>query len=176
MEPSVKIEGLESALKAMQAAFPANAKKQKQILNAAMRSSANKAMVPTAKQFALAGDGSGALSESLGIRNMSTRTLRATGNVAGVQVVPVRANRKAMQMYIQHYYIARGRTPDANMITSGIRHGHLVEFGSVNNTPQPFLWPAAASGKGAYIRNFAGEMKKKTESAVRRAARKRTKK
>lgn len=158
-------------MKAMLAAFPSDPKKQKQILNGAMRSSAAKAMLPTAKQMAFRGDSSGALSESLGIRNMNARALRKNGTQAGVQVLPVRANRKAMMMYIQHYYTSRGRTPKAGMILSGIRHGHLVEFGSVNNGAYPFLWPAATTGKGAYIRNFAGEMQKKTESAVKRARR-----
>lgn len=156
-------------MKAMQAAFPADPKKQKQILNGAMRASANKAMVPIAKQRALQGDGSGALSESIAVRNMNARTLRKVGSAAGVQVTPVRSNRKAMMMYITHYYTSRGRVPHADMINSGIRHGHLVEFGSVNNGAQPFLWPAAAAGKGAYIRGFSAEMQKKTEAAVRRA-------
>jgi hypothetical protein len=167
----VKIDGLEEAMRAMKAAFPADPKKQRQILNGAMSGSARKSMVPIAKQLALAGDGSGALSEAIAVRNMNARTLRKVRSVAGVQITPVRANRKAMMMYIAHYYTSRGRVPHANMINSGIRHGHLVEFGSVHNQPQPFLLPAASAGKGAYVRGFSAEMSKKTEAAVRRAAR-----
>jgi hypothetical protein len=172
VEGTAKIEGLEAAMKAMQAAFPAEPKKQRQILNGAMGASARKSMVPIAKQLALAGDGSGALSEAIAVRNMSARTLRKVRSSAGVQITPVRANRKAMMMYIAYYYTSRGRVPHADMINSGIRHGHLVEFGSVHNQPQPFLYPAATAGKGSYIRGFSAEMTKKTEAAVRRAARK----
>ena len=173
MEAGARVEGLDAALKAMQAAFPRDAKKQKQILNSSMRASANKAILPAAKRNALQGDGSGALSEALGIRNTKARKLRQSGVPAGVEIVPVRANMKAMALYIAHYYTAQGRTPPAGILSSGIRHGHLVEFGSVNNSAQPFLWPAASSGHGAYVRGFAAEMQKKTEAAVRREARKR---
>jgi len=173
VQATAEMQGLQSALKAMRAAFPKDAKKQKQILNGAMRASANKSILPTAKLLAKQGDGSGALSEALGIRNMNARTLRKNGVPAGIQVVPVRANMKAMALYVAHYYTSRGKTPPPGILTSGIRHGHLVEFGSAHNTASPFLWPAASAGKPSYIRGFAGEMKNKTESAVRRARKKR---
>lgn len=175
MEASVKIEGLEDAMKAMMAAFPSDPRTQVRILNSAMRTAARPTILPAAKALAMQGDGSGALSEAMGVRSQSAAKRRARGVAGGVEVVPVRSNRKAMMMYIQHYYVARGRTPPAGILTSGIRHGHLVEFGSVNNSARPFLWPAATSNRGAYQSQFAASMKRVTEAAVRREASKRGK-
>jgi len=182
MEPSVKIEGLDEAMKAMLAAFPADPKKQRQLVNGAMRASAARTILPVAKSMSLAGDGSGALSEALGIRNQSRKKLAMKQGAAGVEVVPVRSNRKAMMMYIAHYYTGRGINPPAEMITSGIRHGHLVEFGtgprerSGPMPARPFLWPAGSSQAAPYKSRFAGDMKKKIEAAVKREAKKRAKK
>jgi hypothetical protein len=175
MDVGVRVVGLEDALKAMSEAFPSNPREQRRILNGAMGASARRNILPEAKGMALAGDGSGALSESLGVRGMSQRKIRQKQSVAGVEVVPVRSNRKALAMYIAHYYTAQGRTPPASMVVSGIRHGHLVEFGSVNNAASPFLWPAAAHGKPGYVNDVAADLKKKTEAAVRRAAKRRKK-
>lgn len=160
-------------MKAMLAAFPKDERRQRGILNASMRSASKDTILADAKQRALRGDGSGALSESLGIRATSKRKLKMRMAVAGVEIVPVRTNMKAMALYIQHYYTAQGRTAPAKMLTSGIRHGHLVEFGSVNNPAYPFLWPAAQAGQSAYTNRFAADLTKKTEAAVKREAAKR---
>lgn len=169
MQGNVDIKGLDGALKAMQAAFPKDPKKQRGVLNTAMRTAARKNIVPTAKELAKRGDGSGALSESIAVRNQSKKRLAAKGMVAGVEVVPVRFNRKAIALYVQHYYIDKGITPPANIVTSGIRHGHLVEFGSVNNTPRPFLLPAGRAGQTGYINAVGGELEKAIERRVKRA-------
>ena len=173
VDVSVKIKGLEDAMKAMLAAFPSDERRQRGILNASMKTAATNTILTDAKQRAKIGDGSGALSESLGIRATSKRKLKARRVVAGVEVVPVRTNMKAMAMYIQHYYTSRGRTAPAKMLTSGVRHGHLVEFGSVNNPARPFLYPAAESQRSAYVGRFAADLSEKTEAAVRREAKKR---
>jgi hypothetical protein len=172
MDGMVKIQGLESALEAMAAAFPADPKQQVAILNSALRGAANRTIVPEAKTLARAGDGSGALSEAIGVRNTPRKQLRSKGAPAGVQVTPVRSNRKAMALYIQHYYTSRGRNFPAKRLNSGIRHGHLVEFGSVNNQPaRPFLYPAGKNKQKEYLNTFADMMRKRTEAAVKRQAR-----
>jgi hypothetical protein len=170
LEASAQVQGLEQAMKAMLAAFPKDERRQRGILNASMRSASKDTILADAKQRALRGDGSGALSESLGIRATSKRKLKTRMAVAGVEIVPVRTNMKAMALYIQHYYTAQGRTAPAKMLTSGIRHGHLLEFGSVNNPAYPFLWPAAQSEYSAYTNRFAADLTKKTEAAVKREA------
>lgn len=167
-----KIEGLEEAMKAMLAAFPKDEKRQRGILNASLREAAKGTILSDAKRRAARGDSSGALSEALNIRATSKRALRTRRVVAGVEIVPVRGNMKAMAMYIQHYYTQRGKTADMKMMTSGIRHGHLVEFGTVKTSAQPFLWPAAQTQTAPFISRFANDLSKKTEAAVRREAKK----
>ena len=175
MQFKAKIVGLEDAMAAMQAAFPKNPAQQKRLLNSGMRRAARNTILPSAKRRALRPDSSGALSESLGIRTQRVGKTRAKGVAAGIEITPVRANLKAMAMYINFYYTMRGKIAPAKMITSGIRHGHLVEFGSKNNAAHPFLWPAAQSRKRSYVNRFAKDLKRTIALAVRRRARKRLK-
>jgi len=179
MKMSAKMDGLEGAMKALEAAFPYDYKIQSQMINGAMGGAARKSILPIAKQMAKTGDGSGSLSEAMGVRAQKAR--RRKGKAGGMQVLPVRFNKKAIAMYIQHYYTSRGKNPPANILSSGIRHGHLVEFGTVAGkkhaatAAKPFLWPAAAAGKTKYISLFAKELKKRIESRVKREAKKRAK-
>jgi len=178
VEGEVRIKGLDDALRAMRAAFPENAEQQRRLLNQAMSAAAKRTMVPMAKQLAMVGDGSGALAESIGMRAVSKSAARRSGVAARVEMVPVRNNRKAMAMYIAHYYTARGKSVPSKMVTSGIRHGHLVEFGHAARSggfvpARPFLWPAARAQSSVYTQNFAALLEKKTQAAVRREARKR---
>jgi len=173
---SIKIEGLEQAMKALRAAFPDDAKTQYRVLNSTISAAARPTMLKTAKQLALQGDESGALSESLGLRYQSKSKIRAKRLAGGVEIVPVRHNKKAMALYIQHYYNAKGIAAPMKTITSGIRHGHLIEFGTKHHAARPFLWPAVRAQWGAFNARFASDLKKKIEQAVRRAARKRGKK
>lgn len=172
MEGTARIEGLEAAMKAMGAAFPKNPEQQRRILNQSISFAARKSIIPRAKQLALKGDGSGALSESIAPRAVSRARALRRGKTASVQVTPVRGNRKAIAMYIAHY-----RRNSAAQVVSGIRHGHLVEFGHRTRSggfvsAKPFLWPAAVAGMSGYRKNFAASIKRKTELAVRRARRK----
>lgn len=169
MEISVDLKGVDEAIDAMMAAFPKDPAKQRTLVNGAMRVSARKNMLPKAKQLALMGDGSGALSEALAIRSQAKRKIKSKGAAAGVEIVPVRHNRKALAMYINHYYTSKGKNAPASIVSSGIRHGHLVEFGSVNNNARPFLWPAAQAGQASYIASVGKELEKATERAVNRA-------
>ena len=49
-------------------------------------------------------------------------------------------------------------------------HAHLVEFGSVNNQPQPYLRPAWDSAKGALLDNFKEDLWSEMEKAVGKLA------
>jgi hypothetical protein len=172
MDVKVKINGLDDALAAMRAAFPKDPKQQKRLLNASMKAAARDTILPIAKVNALQGDGSGALSESLAMRTQTRRETLESGAAAGVKLVSARRSNKAIAMYINHYYVRYGFEVPDSIFRLGIRHGHLVEFGTKKISAMPFLWPAAQSGFGAYISKFAGIMKKKVESAVKRRARK----
>ena len=169
MEASARLTGLSEAMLALSMAFPNDQNKRKQLLNSAIGGAARKTILPVAKQLALSGDGSGALSASLGVRAMNARK-RASRRVAGgMELVPIRFKNDAIYDYMHHYYTSKGRTPPADILASGIRHGHLVEFGSVHNAAKPFLWPAAQAQAHAYTIQFAKVLEKRIESAVERA-------
>lgn len=170
LNASAKIEGLEDAMKAMMAAFPADPKQQQKILHRSMGSAARKEILPTSKQLATVGDASGALTESLAVRALPAKERRMRNIAAGMIVVPVRSNRKALARYISHYYTNQGLTPPASLLVRGIMHGHLVEFGSKNNAARSFLWAAASQKQGSFVSTFARELKRITEAAVKKAA------
>lgn len=157
-------------MRAIAAAFPKDPRQARKILNQAMSGAAKEAIIPTAKQLARAGDSSGALSDSIAPRAVSLARSLAQGKGAIVHVTPLRGDRAAMAKYISFYYTGRGKTAPAKMITSGIRHGHLVEFGTVKTGARPFLWPAAEQGRSAYVKAFAKFVEKKIAAAVRRKA------
>lgn len=176
VQVNVRLTGLSDAILALGMAFPNDPKKKQRILHSAMGTAARRTILPMAQQLAKIGDGSGALSSSLGVRVMSKRK-RASRRVAGgMELVPVRFKYDAIYDYIEHYYTSKGKTPPADIIASGIRHGHLVEFGSVHNTAKPFLWPAGQAQARAYTIQFAKILKKRIAANVKRAAKKRAKK
>ncbi len=174
----VRIKGLDAAMAAMRAAFPKNPEQQRRLLNQTMSGAARKSIIPVAKQLARQGDGSGALSEAIAPRAVRRSKANAAGATARVDITPVRSNRKAMAMYINHYYTRLGKIAPAKVLTRGIHYGHWVEFGRRHQgvSGRPFLWPAAVSERGKYISVFAKILKKKVEAAVRRKAKKRLKK
>jgi len=55
----------------------------------------------------------------------------------------------------------------------GGRHGHLVEFGTVNHGPQPFMRPAWDSQKTDVFDDIKKELWAEISKAAKRAARKR---
>lgn len=178
-----ELRGLDDAMRALQAAFPDNPKRQQQLVHGAMGGSARKSMLPIAKQLAKRGDSSGALSESLAVRVQPKR--KRHGKAGGMEITPVRHNKKAIALYIEHYFTSQGKTAPLGIVASGIRHGHLVEFGHNlkrngrvigHVSAQPYLWPAGLAGSADYRNLFAGELKKRIESAVKRAARKKVSK
>ena len=171
---NARFEGLEEAMQAVEAAFPKNPEMARKLLNQSMSGAAKGSIIPIAKQLALQGDGSGALSEAIAPRAVSRAQAMRRGRAAIVEVTPVRSNRSAMARYIAFHYTAKGRKPKAKMITSGIRHGHLVEFGvpSRGIPAAPFMFPAAQQGFSQYQNLFSVSLKKKIAAAVRKAAKK----
>ena len=172
---TVVVVGVEEAMKALQAAFPHEPRVQRKVLNQTMSAASRKTMVPMAKGLALKGDSSGALSESITMRNASAATIRKRKAAGAVEMVPIRYHRKALAMYIQHYFTDKGLNAPATFLANGMRYGHLVEFGSVHSEKSPFLWPAAEAQRGSYQREFAKLMEVQIERAVKSAARKQAK-
>jgi len=172
VEVEVRIDGLKEAFDAVRAAFPDDPKKQRSILNRSLSGAARKAVVPMAKQLALQGDESGALSDSITVRARSYSNARKRGAVASVVVTPLRMDAAAMATYVNYYYTSKGIAPPAGLISGGIRHGHLIEFGTVRHAARPFLYPALKSGFRMFLSEFTRSMKKKTEATIERAAKK----
>lgn len=162
------MQGLEAALKTLGEAYPADPKRQRGLIGTGMRVAARKTILPIAKQLAQQGDGSGSLSEALTVRQQSNKRLKEKGVPVGVEVVPFRFNRKAIALYIQHYYTNQGRQAPAGIVASGIRHGHLVEFGSANNNARPYLAPAADQGVSNFTNTVAKEIGTAVEKRVER--------
>ena len=170
----VKVEGLQDVLKAVENIFPKDDTAARAILNQGMGASMRKHMLPMAKQLAASTNKSGALAESLAVRAIQKRHLNdlpATAN-ACVRLTPVMANRKAAALYINYYYLSKGKIPPDSIWTSGIRHGHLVEFGSVNNTPKPYILPSVRAGRAKFEKDWANFMWKKTKARVKRFVKK----
>lgn len=169
MEMRGEIKGLEAALKNLEEAFPKQAEEQRRLLNRAMAGSARKSMLPLAKSLALVGDGSGALSESLALRATSKGAAMRKGAAASMQITPVRDNKKAIAKYIAFY--KKNSNMGTKELLSGIRHGHLIEFGTARTAAYPYLYPAMAQGKSAYISIFAGILENRIAAKVRSNAR-----
>jgi len=167
---TARVSGLEDAMKAMQAAFPNEPRKQQQILHRSIGSAARKEILPTSKQLAQIGDASGALSQALAVRALPAKQRRKRNTAASMVITPVRSDRKALSRYINHYYTQNGINPPASLFVRGIMHGHLIEFGSVNNPAKSFLWAAGQSNFNNYVDRFGTELRRITEQAVKKAA------
>ncbi len=163
-----KAVGLKQLMDNMARVLP-DPKKQRSMINRSLSYVARREILPQAQQRARAAERSGALAESISVRARSALISRARGRVAMVEVGVNRMDPKAAAIYANHY----GRT---TVITSGIRHGHLVEFGfqPPGNAPyvagQPWLGPATIVNSNTYARHFAGSLKKKLEAHIRRNA------
>ena len=173
MEVTAKIHGLEDAMKAMRESFPSDRAKQRSILNTAMRKSAVETIVAEVKHRAKINHpgSSGALSESIGVRAKSLRRIKTSRSVAGVEIGSIRYNDKAMAMYVNHYYIRKGKAPPKGIFLSGIRHAHLVEFGTYRTNPKSFLWDGAKPQLSPFMARLAADMKRTIERRVNRMSR-----
>ena len=56
--------------------------------------------------------------------------------------------------------------------TGQLPHAHLVEFGSVNNTPQPYLRPAWDAGQQKVLDDIRAFLAEEVDKAAKRAAKK----
>ena len=168
-----KVLGLQEVMKNIQAAFPKDPNQQRKLIQQGMRASLKNTVLAGVKKRALALGGSGALSESMGLRAIRKARLKTSRAVAGVQIVSVRNNMKAVALYANHYYAAKGKAVPMRLIASGIRHAHLVEFGHETRgggfvAARSFLWPSVQEGRAAYMRGVGTHINRKMESAIKR--------
>jgi len=190
MDADFKITGGPEVARALRAAWPNNPKRQRQVLNQAIKAAAKPTIVARAKIMALRSGSSGSLSTAMNSRVMSKKFARKQGATAGVWVGPVRKSPAAIAKYINFYWIGRGKKINPSIFSYGLRHAHLVEWGHdivvggakgkggkvVGRAPaRPFMRPALHGGASSYKRRLVPILKKKIEGAVRREARKRAK-
>lgn len=144
----VDVKGFDEAAKTIQKTFPRTAR-QRSVLQGAMRDAGRPTVLVDAAIRASALGGSGSLAQALTFRNRSIKSVRAAGAFGGVELVVKRHMQRAIKAYEAFY----GRK-----VTDGIRHGHLVEFGTRRTAAKPFLWPAAVSNTRRYVDRLSKEI------------------
>ena len=176
MDMTLKMTGLEEAMNTIRNAFPNNLEVQRKVLGQTMSRAAGRTIIPEAKRLALSTDGSGVLSETIKPRMVSKSKALAAGVASRVHITPVRDSRPGIQKYIDHYYTSRGKAAPTTIVTSGIRHGHLIEFGFKHRSGKvfggrPFLGPALQHEGRQFVRVFANKIEHVIKLNVRRLRR-----
>ena len=120
MKVDVKTEGLAHLVETLQLL---STQGQRQAMAGALRQAA-RPMVRQAKSAYRSLGGSGALAQSVAAWQRRKGLLRGE-TFASIEVGPKRSNRAAVAKYYA-FYRKKARTKG---LVSGIRHGHLVEFG-----------------------------------------------
>ncbi len=169
---SVKVLGLREVTKTLTKKLPPKARGK--VVARAMRIAA-RAMVRTAKSAASRGK-SGSLTASTSIWQDKKRSKGDRGTFVRLHLGPRRSNKAAILKYWTFY---TGRTARPEDIASGIRHGHLVEFGvpSKGIPARPFLRPAFDRHGREFIKSFgkimALEINKEATKQARKQSRRR---
>ena len=72
--------------------------------------------------------------------------------------------------HIRMYPAKRGRSRAVAWVGSTSPHAHLLEFGTVNMKPRPFMGPAARQAKAQNYRNIKAAAKRGVQAAARKAS------
>ena len=162
---TIKVDGLEELEEALKQFTD---KMQNKLITSALRAAA-KPVVKDAKRRAhqTSAPSSGALAESIGLKVRKSH--RRGGNITGLWVAPIRNQRKALLQYLSYY----GIPLSGKNANSGIRHGHLVEFGHQKPfggsvEPRAFLRPALEQNKGVVISIFKTTLRKRIDALVKK--------
>lgn len=129
-----------------------------QPLKKQMESNARRTMHPS----------SGALAESIGIK-ASRGGRKGGGIIRRIWVGPMRSDPKALLKYLSFY----GKTLTRSSANSGIRHGHLVEFGFTAGNgrqvpAQPFIRPAFDATKAQIGSRFKQKFAQRIPAIIKR--------
>lgn len=104
---------------------------------------------------------SGKLANPTGKSEFRAALRRGEGQEAAVAALR-NARRESEAASTIEVYIGPGQRP----------HAHLVEFGSVHNTPQPYMRPAWEAGRDRVAADMKAAVTEEFEKAAARAARK----
>jgi len=166
IDVEMKTKGLEEVSRALENSFPKDSK-QRSVLQAAMRDAGRQTALVEAKLRAAGLGGSGALAAALTYRNRSLREIKTARVFAGVELYVKRNMAIAIKRYESFYKVK---------VKDGIRHGHLVEFGTKRTAARPFIWPAARSTAPQYLKKLATESWKSIEKNLAKERAKQRKK
>ena len=156
----LKVEGLQElnrkldqfALKTQKSMVTSALRAGAKIVQAAAKANAHKSKHPS----------SGALAESVGIK--AKRFGRGgKGSVSSLWVGALRSDKKAVAQYAGFYGKASVKS-----INGGIRHGHLVEFGTKHQEARPWLYPALKGNEQAVVNRFRTVLSKRIEREVKK--------
>jgi hypothetical protein len=138
------------------------AKTKKQVVQRALIKAARPLVNVAASRFRRLG-GSNSLATSMKAYRVRKGGSRRT--FASVEVGPKRGDKRALAAYFRHY----GKTPTPRRLQLGIRHGHLVEFGSENNeVARRILENTARSQFRNVVNGFNKNIGKEIDAAVRK--------
>lgn len=162
----VRVEGLKQLEDKLIRLLPA--KTGKRVIERALVV-ASKPMVKLAKDFAKKGDTSGALSIAIGPLRGSKASTRQGRKAGTIFIGPRRSNRRAMAVYVDFYFNRTGRSISPAEFQDGIRHGHLIEFGTKRQAKQPFLRPAFDAQARPTVKRFGKVLAKEIDKALAKA-------
>ncbi|NNF65984.1 MAG: hypothetical protein HKM98_00580 [Gammaproteobacteria bacterium] len=106
---------------------------------------------------------SGALARSIG---KYSKKGRFNDEIGTVSVGPKRNVKAAVSLY-QQYYGKRATGSKSKKKRDGIRHGHLIEFGTKHSPARPFLRPAFHANVTRVVKGFSAELKKSIAKTVK---------
>src|SRR3990172_1878100 len=163
MRVDVQVLGLKHLTEVLTRTIPAEARQG--VIVGALKEAA-KPIITTAKQGYRALDGSGSLAIATTVWR-SRKAERYGQHFASVEVGPRRSNRKALAAYYAFY----GRKPTPAMLKLGIRHAHLVEWGTRRTGAKRVLTKAFDSNAQAAVKTFRQILGERIERAAARAGR-----
>ncbi len=170
MELRIKVEGMRQLAKNFQSIVP-DPVKARSMLNRSLSYAVRKTILQDAKRNLRSSRASGALEQAVKVRARSRRQALRKGVTASTQVGILRSDPQAAAIYANHY----GRL---SVIESGIRHGHLIEFGFHHKRSDrfipgdPWLGPAAFVNERKTQQLFMASVRRKLELRVRRMKKK----
>lgn len=166
MKVTVEITGLRELRETLTRSLPA--KVQRKAVASALRNAAQP-MVKAAKASYRALGGSGSLAVATGVwRNRKAERKGSALTFASIEVGPRRSNRRALATYYAHY---RGRTPTPHQLSLGIRHGHLVEWGTTHSAARRIMTRVFDTHARAAVERFGGELARAIEKEAERRGR-----
>lgn len=163
MKLIIDVQGLRHLEDVLLRQIPAEARQG--VLAGALKEAA-KPIIAAAKQGYDALDGSGSLSMAMGSWR-SKRAERYGNTFASVEIGPRRSNRKALAAYYAYY----GRKVTGKMLSRGLRHAHLVEWGTSRTPARRVLTRAFDAQAPAAVKSFGTILGKRLDRAIARMGR-----